>query len=67
MKLDVMKIKMILAKKEMNQVDLAVACGVERQQINGILYRGTCSLKTLGRIAKALGVDPAEILKKEEE
>ena len=65
MKLDVMKIKMILAKKEMNQVDLAVACSVERQQINGILSRGTCSLKTLGRIAKALGVDPAEILKKE--
>lgn len=65
MKLDVTKIKMILAKKEMNQVDLAVACGVERQQINGILSRGTCSLKTLGRIAKALGVDPAEILKKE--
>ena len=65
MKLDVMKIKQILAEKEMNQVDLAVKCGVERQQINGVLSRGTCSLKTLGRISKALGVQLEEIIKEE--
>ena len=65
MKLNIWKIKLILAEKEMNQSDLAVKCGVNRQQINEILSRESCSLKTLGRIAKALGVSVAEIVKEE--
>ena len=65
MKLNVRKIKLILAVMQMNQSDLAIKCGVNRQQINEVLSRETCSLKTLGRIAKALGVDVAEIVKEE--
>lgn len=65
MKLDVQKIKLILAEREMNQSDLAKKCGVNRQQINDILSRGSCTLKTLGRIAKALGVPVSEIVKEE--
>lgn len=65
MKLNTWKIKLILADKEMNQADLAVKCGVNRQQINEILSRETCSLKTLGRIAKALDVPVAEIVKED--
>lgn len=65
MKLNAWKIKLILAEKEMNQSDLAVKCGVNRQQINEILSRETCSLKTLGRIAKALDIPVAEIVKEE--
>ena len=65
MTLNTWKIKLILAEKEMNQVDLAAKCGVNRQQINEILSRETCSLKTLGRIAKALGVPVTEIVKEE--
>ena len=65
MKLNVWKIKLILAEKEMNQSDLAVKIGVNRQQVNEILSRETCSLKTLGRIAKALGVSVQEIVKEE--
>lgn len=65
MRLNTWKIKLILAKKVMNQADLAAKCGVNRQQINEILARETCTLKTLGKIAKALGVDPAEIVKED--
>ncbi len=65
MKLNTWKIKLILAEKEMNQADLAVKCGVNRQRINELLSRATCSLKTLGRIAKALDVPVAEIVKEE--
>lgn len=65
MKLDVQKIKLILAEREMNQSDLAKKCGVNRQQINDILSRGSCTLKTLGRIAKALHVPVSEIVKEE--
>ena len=65
MKLNTWKIKLLLAEREMNQSDLAVKIGVNRQQVNEILGRETCSLKTLGRIAKALGVPVAEIVKEE--
>ena len=65
MKLNAWKIKMLLAEREMNQSDLAVKIGVNRQQVNELLSRETCSLKTLGRIAKALGASVAEIVKEE--
>ena len=65
MKLDAHKIKLILAEQEMNQSDLAKKCGVNRQQINNILSRGSCTLKTMGKIAKALGVPVQEIVKEE--
>ena len=51
MKLNTWKIKLILAEKEMSQADLAAVCGVNRQQINEVLSRETCSLKMFGRIA----------------
>lgn len=65
MKLDVPKIKLILAEQKMNQSDLAKKCGVNRQQINNILSRGSCTLKTMGKIVKALGVPVQEIVKEE--
>ena len=65
MKLNAWKIKTLLAEREMNQSDLAVKIGVNRQQVNDLLSRETCTLKTLGRIAKALGVSVAEIVKEE--
>ena len=65
MKLDVLKIKLILARKELNQADLAKSCGMRRQALTEIFDRGACTLKTLGRIANALGVDVTEIVKEE--
>lgn len=66
MELNTTKIKLLLAEREMNQVDLATKCGLTRQQISEVLSRKTCSLKTLGKIAKAVGVTVAEIVKEEE-
>lgn len=65
MKLNVRKIKLILAEQEMNQADLAVKIGVARQQVNDLMSRETCTLKSLGRIANALGVKPEEIIKED--
>lgn len=65
MKLNAWKIKILLAEKEMNQADLANKCGVNRQQINEILSRESCTLKTLGKIAKALGIPVAEIVRED--
>ena len=66
MKLDILKIKFILARNVMNQADLAKKCGMHRQALNEIFDRGTCTLKTLCKIAKALNVDVTEIIKEEE-
>ena len=65
MKLDVLKVKLILARKELNQTDLAKKCGMRRQALNEIFERGSCTLKTLGKIAKALEVDVTEIIKED--
>lgn len=67
MKLNAWKIKLLLAEREMNQSDLAVKIGVNRQQVNEILSRETCSLKNLGRIVKALGVPVEEIVEEDGE
>ena len=65
MKLDTKRIKVLLAELEMNQVELASVLGVAPQAISAILIRKTCTLDTLGKISKALGVSPAEIIKED--
>lgn len=45
--------------------DLALLAGVSVNTISRINNGGRATLATLGRIAKALGVDPAELLKEE--
>lgn len=61
MKINAYKIKMILAEAEMTRADLAAKCRVSRQSISTILTRGTCELRTAGKIAKALGIPVSEI------
>lgn len=63
MKIDIIKIKLRMAELEMNQAMLADKCGIARQNISATLGRGTCSIVKVGKIAKALGVDAAEIVK----
>lgn len=65
MRIDVNKIKLFLAEREMNRTELASACGLSRQSISTILTRGTCEPKTAGKIAKGLGIPVAEIMKVE--
>ena len=62
MKINATKIKLILAERGMTRSELADACGISRQNLSTILTRGTCELKSAGKIAKGLGISVAEIL-----
>lgn len=65
MRLNTTKIALILADREMTRSALADMCGISRQNISTILTRGTCEPKTVGKLAKGLGIEPAEIVKEE--
>lgn len=65
MKLDIKKIKIILAQKGLNQTEFARLLGARRQEVSRIFKQEGCCLKNVGRIAKALGVNVSEILAEE--
>ena len=65
MRIDSIKIKLLMAEQEINQSALAERCGIARQNISAMLARGTCSIVKVGKIAKALGVDAREIIKED--
>ena len=44
---------------------VAELAGISRQTMSAIAQRGTCEPITLGKIAKALGVDPADLIKED--
>ncbi len=66
MKISKRKITALMGAKLMTQVKLAEVAGVSRATINAALLKGSCSIPTVGKIAKALGVDPMEIIKMED-
>lgn len=63
MRINSIQIKLFMAEQEINQTILAERAGVSRQNISTMLARGTCSIVNAGKLAKALGVDVAEIVK----
>lgn len=65
MKIDSFKIKLMLAEQGITQSILAERCGISRQNVSAMLGRGTCSIATVGKLAKGLGVDVQEISKEE--
>lgn len=65
MKLDGEKVKLAMARACMNPKNLAQATEMPAQTINGALRGRSIRPATLGRIAKALGVDVTEIIKEE--
>ena len=66
MKADTNKLRLAMARACMNPQDLAKAAQMPAQTVNGVLRGRSIRPATLGRIAKALGVDPAEIIKEED-
>lgn len=62
MRLDAMKIKILLAEQQMTQTHLAKSCSVSKQDISRILAKGKCSPVVAGRLAAGLGVHVTEIL-----
>lgn len=61
MKINRLEIEKILAERQMTKTTLADSCGIARQNLSTILNRGTCEPKTVGILAKGLGVPIATI------
>ena len=62
MNINVAKIEALLAERGMTKKDLAVECGISRQNISTIVRRGTCEPKTAGKLAAGLGVIVTDIM-----
>lgn len=62
MRLSKTKIYLLLTKKYYIQAALAEAAGVSRQTLSAVLNGRNCRPELLGKIAKALDVEPSEII-----
>lgn len=65
MNISAAKIETILAERGMTKASLADTCGFCRQNISIILGRGTAAPKTVGKLAKGLGVRVQDIIGEE--
>lgn len=66
MKINCSKIKILMLEKNLNKGDLAALMGSSRQWVGTILDRGHATLNMVNKLAKALDVDPKEIVKLED-
>lgn len=62
MKAEKKKLTLAMARACMNTRDLAEAAEMPPQTVNGVIRGRSVRPATLGRIAKALGVDPTELI-----
>ena len=65
MKLNVNKIKLVLAEKGMLLQELAAQSGISRQSVSAVMARGTCAIVTAGKLAKGLGLSVTEIVRED--
>lgn len=65
MTVDKSKLTLAMARACMNSADLAKAAEMSLQTVNRVLIGRSVRPATLGRVARALGVDPADIIKEE--
>lgn len=66
MKINSLKIKMIMLEKGYNNGTLADKMGSTRQWLGAVLNRGYATMNYISKLAKALGVEPKEIIKPED-
>ena len=62
MKLNPMKIRIEMAKRQYSGARLSQLAGVSRQTVSFILHGKDCSEVTAGKLACALGVDVEKLL-----
>lgn len=67
MKAITQKVTLAMARKCMNPQDLAKAAGLPPQTVNGVIRGRSVRPATLGRVARALGCDPAELVNQDSE
>lgn len=60
------KLTLAMARACMNPQDLAKAADMPLQTVNRLLLGRNVRPATLGRVARALGVDPAELIQEGE-
>ena len=65
MKADRRKLELAMARACMESADLPAAAGLPRPTVQNAIVGKSVRPATLGRIATALGVDPADIIKEE--
>lgn len=65
MKADTSKLRLAMARACLNPQDLAKAAQMPAQTVNGVLRGRSIRPATIGKIARALGVDVTTILKEE--
>lgn len=65
MKINKYKFELQQARSGLNLTQVAAQCDMSRQNMSRILRKGVCNPATLGKIARALGVDPEEIVDNE--
>lgn len=62
MKADRKKLELAMARACIGSADLPAAAGLPRPTVQNVIAGKSVRPATLGRIARALGVDPAEII-----
>lgn len=62
MKINRRRILIAMAESGMTKKEIAEKANLYTQSLKTILNRGTCEPRTVGKIAKALGVSVAEIM-----
>lgn len=67
MKVNRKKLELAMARSCMESRNLPAAAGLPRPTVQNAIVGKSVRPATLGRIAKALGVDPLDILAQEEE
>lgn len=67
MKVDKPKLALAMARACVSTQDLAAAAGVSTQTVNAAIRGQNVRPAVLGRLARALGVDPVEIITLENE
>ena len=62
MRLNQLKVSLQMAKLEINQATLAARAGISRQTMSAVMNGRNCRPELLGKISKALDVEPEEII-----
>ena len=66
MKIDKKAVQLAMARACLNRRELSEKAGVPEPTLQGMISRRSVRPATLGKIARALGVDPLEIMEQEE-
>lgn len=60
------KLELAMARACMESADLPAAAGLPRPTVQNVIVGKSVRPATLGKVAKALGVDPADIIGEED-